>query len=427
MIDITSIQEYISNPDFWNGKNVRTFMGFFGCGLTTVLSDFVLQEENKNYVYIDCYDITEVTEYNALRHILYEISKSQQIIKDCFNLTELVPSKIDYYSLVQLTTNAFRKIISSDRKLIIILDHFDLLINLSPYFFENFRKVLQLTNKECPIKILLAMDRYVDGSKLIRRFGNFYPYVFAYVESVKGFNTDDINDALKNNVDNSQEVAQWIMGLSSGNPKLVDRILEIVAPIIVTKKVRIVDFDMSVFTKDFVINYSIEKLWDSLDTEQQKFLINIYLQKPLSEISSSKLNYLQGTGLIKIDKDKKYINMKLLELFLSYKYQSKISSKPKANIYTDRFSPQEFAIYKLLKESKGEIISKEQVAQVLWGKKTKKNKQKGWAIDQLMKRLRKKINDNEGLTIQTIRGRGYRLSLMPPSCHYHNVGSIVGD
>jgi len=56
------------------------------------------------------------------------------------------------------------------------------------------------------------------------------------------------------------------------------------------------------------------------------------------------------------------------------------------------------------------IISRDEIAEILWGKKSFE-KYSDWAIDQIISQLRKKLTQIGVSTknLQTIRGRGYRL------------------
>ena len=60
-------------------------------------------------------------------------------------------------------------------------------------------------------------------------------------------------------------------------------------------------------------------------------------------------------------------------------------------------------------KNKGQIISRDQIGDVLWGDKAY-DRYSDWAVDQLISQLRKKLIDLgiKGASLQTIRNRGYR-------------------
>jgi len=72
-------------------------------------------------------------------------------------------------------------------------------------------------------------------------------------------------------------------------------------------------------------------------------------------------------------------------------------------------SGNEALVYEYLINNLGEVVSKEDIAYVLW-KDEWEDKFSEWAIDKLISRIRKKIKDVEGAKeIKTIKGKGYTL------------------
>ncbi len=65
----------------------------------------------------------------------------------------------------------------------------------------------------------------------------------------------------------------------------------------------------------------------------------------------------------------------------------------------------EFDIMKLLLKKEGEVISREDLFNSIWGNDTLESR----TIDMHIKSLRKKINDNEGKIIKSVYGIGYKL------------------
>jgi hypothetical protein len=69
----------------------------------------------------------------------------------------------------------------------------------------------------------------------------------------------------------------------------------------------------------------------------------------------------------------------------------------------------ELGLYRLFKSKKGNLITRDQIAQVIWGKKYEE-RYSDWAIDQTMSRFRKKIQKYylPKETVKTIKGEGYK-------------------
>lgn len=72
-------------------------------------------------------------------------------------------------------------------------------------------------------------------------------------------------------------------------------------------------------------------------------------------------------------------------------------------------SQRELHILKYFIRNANKVISREEIAQLIWGKLSA-DKYSDWAIDQSISRLRKKLGDNayESAFIKTVKGRGFR-------------------
>lgn len=77
----------------------------------------------------------------------------------------------------------------------------------------------------------------------------------------------------------------------------------------------------------------------------------------------------------------------------------------------EQFTKSEITLLKSFIQHKGEIISKEDVGKIVWGKEYNK-KYSPWALDQLIFRLRMKIDQlNINGEIKTIHGKGYMFNI----------------
>ncbi len=73
------------------------------------------------------------------------------------------------------------------------------------------------------------------------------------------------------------------------------------------------------------------------------------------------------------------------------------------------FGPKEFAVLKFLLRHQNQLVTRDQIAQILWGKKTWE-RYSDWAISQMMASIRRKLN-SLGIAdpIIPVRGQGYLL------------------
>lgn len=81
-------------------------------------------------------------------------------------------------------------------------------------------------------------------------------------------------------------------------------------------------------------------------------------------------------------------------------------------VISDMLTRSEFRLFKLLLESQGAILSREDIIQAVWTDSKTQEGVSEQALDQLVFRLRKKIEEdpNNPMLIQTVKGRGFRFA-----------------
>ena len=157
------------------------------------------------------------------------------------------------------------------------------------------------------------------------------------------------------------------------------------------------------------IRGSLYEILYSLTPSEQKSLIANQL------ISSG---YLQNVGLIENSK----ISIPLFEKFITVIEQlgnQVISFDPITNeikkgdsILSDILTSSEFKLLKFLIENKDKIVEREEVINAVWKNSKSTEGVTDQALDQLIFRLRKKIEDdpNNPSHLQTIKGRGIKFT-----------------
>ncbi|MBN2015729.1 winged helix-turn-helix transcriptional regulator [Candidatus Dojkabacteria bacterium] len=168
-----------------------------------------------------------------------------------------------------------------------------------------------------------------------------------------------------------------------------------------------------------------EKFWTKLLDEYKDFLIE-FVQNPNTPINH-RAKYLENTGVIKEENGEKKLFSPLLEIYLKSKTGKKstveipvtkglyIDPKTKT-VYVDAKplkrepTTNEYKILQLLYKNKGKIVTREALAEILWGQNSIE-KYSDWAIDRTLSRIRKKLGDKASTPrfIETIKGRGLRL------------------
>jgi len=97
-------------------------------------------------------------------------------------------------------------------------------------------------------------------------------------------------------------------------------------------------------------------------------------------------------------------------LTLSYDPGQNEITKGEENL-TEKLSPSEFRLLRFLLENKGRICEKDEIIQNVWKDSKSQEGVTDQAFDQIIYRLRKKIEDdpNNPQFIHTIKGRGYKI------------------
>lgn len=160
---------------------------------------------------------------------------------------------------------------------------------------------------------------------------------------------------------------------------------------------------------DVVVSNSFEVLWESCGEKSQGQLLDLMRGK-----NNGFSDYLSRTGVVKMEQGK----WKLFSpLFCDWLKKMMGSKRPEIeekqeklwlgeSDLSEELSYQEYEVLKLLWQKRGEVVVRNEVAEVLWPKDTE-DKYSDWAIDQVMAKIRRKIGDlGENRLIKTIKGRG---------------------
>lgn len=139
-------------------------------------------------------------------------------------------------------------------------------------------------------------------------------------------------------------------------------------------------------------------------TMEQVELITKIVNKENVVVESADIKTLLSTGIIKLESDGTFsVFSPILDEYLK---QYRDLSQDTGKSLLKELTKNENAIYTLLLNNKGEIVTKEEIANAIW-KGSNYNKYSEWAIDQTVTRLRAKLKKiDPQIVIETKRGRG---------------------
>lgn len=161
-----------------------------------------------------------------------------------------------------------------------------------------------------------------------------------------------------------------------------------------------------------LIKTALLEIWSVLTQEEQTALVSQQFAKP--DVSS----YLEQTGLVRQQK----IQIPLFEKFIKTKparsqgeekivYDEATNTIRKGEIViSDQLTASEFRLLKFLLQNVERVIEREELIDVVWQENKSTAGITDQAVDQLIFRLRRKIEDdaNNPQHLQTVKGRGFR-------------------
>lgn len=147
-----------------------------------------------------------------------------------------------------------------------------------------------------------------------------------------------------------------------------------------------------------------QKMWSSF-TEPDKSTVKRIAQYKSIPQDTESLQFLRELGVVT---DGGKIQSSWFEMFVREKMYRSVLSPLEATQFSYLSGSEQTIMTELLKR-KGEVVSREEIAQLLWGEKYVE-KYSDWAIDKTISRIRKSMNRHHATThIQTLKGKGYQI------------------
>lgn len=148
------------------------------------------------------------------------------------------------------------------------------------------------------------------------------------------------------------------------------------------------------------INLVLSRLYSSLTKNQKMLLSRFVKQEP---VDSHSIAYQQLLDLGLINPSGQLFSA-LFTLFIkNLTYTTYFGLR-----FLKELTLSEHNFLNLLNQYKGQLINRDQVAQVLWGNLWQE-KYSDWAIDKLLSQLRQKIFAPDRSVLEVVKGRGFRL------------------
>lgn len=381
-----------------------------------------LGEDQKKYhfVYMDFLEVKNRSLLDVTKFILISLSYSlnergmqeehdfvNDALKDAISfqdeliLFQALKKSIDYLATERGLT------------VVLLLDRFDQYTqDVTDQFFANL-KILRNRAKyqfSCVFSLPRPLDILVDPLTL----AEYYEFVvgntvfFGIQQNVvQNFRMDYIEQLVKKK---DEKLCADAIELTNGHAKLLKISYE---ALLVTD--RTLDNVKNHLLSLRQVQGALYEIWSYLLAQEKILLKNLITQKKIED--SSELSYLTYVGLV----NDSSITIPLFEEFIR-----SFDDSPEEIIYdqdrneilkgdsdiTDQFTPSEFRMLRYLILNKGKVCEKDELIEAVWKDTATREGVTDQALDQIVYRLRKKIeNDpNNPTLIQTVKGRGIKYS-----------------
>ena len=218
-----------------------------------------------------------------------------------------------------------------------------------------------------------------------------------------------------------KEKVEEVIKLTGGHGKLTRLCLEATLPASISQLTTYNTDDLkSYLSEQKSIKGALYEIWSSLLPEEQKFLAGLNTSE-VTEWAPQRW-MLEKLGLVGLVKDNK-VTIPLFEKFITtllrqdFGRAQRLTFDPKTNeikrgdiTLSESLTSSEFKLLKFLLENKDKVIQRDEIIQAVWKEDKTTAGVTDQAIDQLIFRLRKKIekDPNNPMHLQTIKGRGIR-------------------
>lgn len=206
----------------------------------------------------------------------------------------------------------------------------------------------------------------------------------------------------------SREILRKVIELTSGHGKLTRLAVELL----------LAHLDHSGNLKEFLLSQKSIKagmieIWRSLTPAEQRDLLQVHFD------DAEGASYLEAVGILKANK----IGIPLFESFIKTDLREDHSEnqdivydentntiKKGPDILSDQLTLSEFRLLRYLLQNKERVVERDEIINVVWESVKSTAGITDQAVDQLIFRLRRKIEEdpNNPAHLQTVKGRGFR-------------------
>lgn len=339
-----------------------------------------------------------------------------QLMLSCLDPTLKIQDDEDPF---QLLKNKITELVEKGLNLIFILERFDEILGDSNYpqsFFSNLHTLWQIN--KIKIHFVFSASTNIFKAENFLKLNHFKEVVSQNVVYFPLLESNDNNICIQNLIKKyeykvSPKQISLIKKISGGHSSLNRAALRILQDYFSINEEKIIDYLLD----QYEIKIILEDIWNSFDDEEKKILT---LVAQGSSFKAEKIpeRLIKLRIISKIGRNSYQLFSPLFQSFIANLRGTKaelgldfqtgeilVNSLP----IKEKISLQEYHLLSTFLKKRGVVLSRDQIAQALWGKDFEE-KYSDWAIDQVISKLRSKL-EKLGIPsskLQTIRNRGYR-------------------
>ncbi len=363
------------------------------------------KEKSLRFIYVNLFELANFEESQIAKFLLMALDQKPQTDADLLVLTKQFNETVNSQT-------------SQGETIILLFDHFDQYQYRLPRSFYQILKSAKSLAKYKFSAIFASRRDLLDllDEEIVKDYWDFFVdntiYLKIYDKEATEYLLNQIEKVFEKKLSSDQKLK--IVKLTGGHAKLT----KIIAELVLGQNIELQEESI---LKNAQVQAALYELWFALTSVEQHQLHELTKD---SEKSGSFDEYLIKSDLITAENQKSPNNFNFTipifrqfirfqapssELKITYNPQTREILKGK-NVISELLTAQEFRLVRFLLQNQGRIIERDELISAVWPDIKISEAISDEAIDQMVFRLRKKIEDEPAKPkyIQTVKGRGLK-------------------
>ena len=347
-----------------------------------------------------------------------DLNELQQISDQ--TITQFIADQLDDSTAKPSLIKVARKLKSQKEKHVVIIDRFEkATYRVSHDFFDTLRVVIEKSNSQ--VIFILSLFRDILDLFDIREIDQFYSLINPFTYYLQPFEKKEGIEYLryiseKRDLKFKKKELGTIFEVTGGHKRMGNAYISHIDAV---SRNQSFNKQLERANASFGVEYQCRRILEHINRQYEDTLIRIAMDLPLYKQDEHNIEYLKEVGLV--NNDGAIFSVRLDQ------YLSAITKAKRPGLYLDEntgemfklgeridmdLSPYEYRFLEFLYENAEQVVDREEVVEAVWGV-PKEQGVSDEAVDQLVSRLRDKIEDNKGKPryLVTVRGRGFQLKL----------------